>query len=344
VQSRVASEPPAGTLPLVWQEALTQARPRADSWMGLGGGISSRLSSMPVQIAMPGAGPNPLWQLELASGQGGVAYSPQRLVLSFDTPALSVNDGRSRLHLGELHFGLLFHPGPEGSYDGLPNYDLSLGAGRLRLGDDDAAWLAADSLRISASQNSTLHRLDNLLRVRMDAARWQAVELGGLDLHLTALDWHRPTVLRIIEDLQDARSAALDPEVRTGLVLGILFEALQHLALHDPSIRGELRLEKDLERRLSAHLDMALRSDAEALSRSPLEALLLHLDLELERGLIDELQALLRQAALLDEDDPEAVRRWLDQGVSEGCRLFINGEDQTVLLLALLFGFARGMF
>ncbi len=360
-RSRLASEPIVGTVSALWGDALAQGRPRAESWLGLGGGVSSRWSTQPIRIAWPGVNPAPERTLALAAGQGGLAYSPERLVLSFDTPAATWTEGVARLHLEQLHQGLLIHPGPEGSYDRLPDYDISLGASTVRLERGDAQPVTADFLRASASQNSTARRLDSLLRLRMDAVRSGDAELGSLDLSLNALNWHRPSVLRVIEDLDDVRALALEPDARTGLVLGILFEAIENLIVHEPTVQATFRLDDAAGKRLWAHLDAGLQGDPEQWSRAPLENLTLDLDLELARDFIDPLSGVLQAQSRTDTDTAKILHRLLEDAAAqdwvlseddrfvsslrmEAGRLYINEQDRTALLLALVFGVAGGMF
>lgn len=360
-RSRLAGEPVVGTVSAPWREALAQGRPRAESWLGLGGGVSSRWSTQPIRIAWPGVDPGPERTLAVASGQGGLAYSPERLVLSFDTPGATLTEGVAQLHLEQLHQGLLIHPGPEGSYDRLPDYDISLGAAKVRLERGDAQPLTADFLRASASQNSTARRLDSLLRLRMDAVRSGDAELGALELSLNALNWHRPSVLRVIEDLDDVRALPLEPEARTGLVLGILLEALEDLVVHEPSVQATFRLDDAAGRRLWAHLDAGLQGDTEQWSHAPLESLTLNLDLELARDFIDPLSGVLHAQSLTAMNAAEILHQLLEDAAAQewvlseddrflsslrvdAGRLYINEQDRTVLLLALVFGVAGGMF
>ena len=90
VATRLASRPNAADLPPHWRAALAQAQPRADSWLGLGGGVSSRLSTRPLQVAWadPVAESQSGRLLEVGAGQGGLSLSAERLVLSFDTETL----------------------------------------------------------------------------------------------------------------------------------------------------------------------------------------------------------------------------------------------------------------
>jgi hypothetical protein len=351
--TRLAARQPEGILPPEWLAALLQGQPRADSWLGLGGGVSSRLSSRPVQVAWPDAAGGEGVRLELGGGQGGVAYSAERVVLSFDTDALSVTDGEAVLHIEQPHYGLLLHPGPEGGYGRLPDFDLGVGARRLTLRDGGSELIAAESLQVSSWQNSAADRLDSLLRLRAEAVRSPDLDLDGLEVHLTALRWHRPTVLRFVEDLGGVRAIAPEPGSRAGLVLGLLLDGLQRMIAEDPRVQGELRLNSDPEKRLRVSLDLGLKGDAALLAARPLEALSLALDFEAGTELVDAMAVL--------SGDPEALRAWVDQGLKEQWiesgsgqlssrlrlsdgRLLINDKDQTILLLAIVFALGQGMF
>jgi hypothetical protein len=351
--TRLAARQPNGNLPPEWVAALLQGQPRADSWLGLGGGVSSRLSSRPVQVAWPDAEGGEGVRLELGGGQGGLAYSAERVVLSFDTEALSLTDGDAVLHIEQPHYGLLLHPGPERGYGRLPDFDLGLGARRLSLHDGYRELFTAESLQVTSWQNSAADRLDNLLRLRVEAVQSPDLDLDGMEMHLTALRLHRPTVLRLIEDLGGVRASAPEPGARAGLVLGLLLDGLQQMIAHDPRVQGELRLNSDPAKRLRARLDLGLQGDAALLATRPLEALALAVDLEAGTELVDALAAL--------SADPDGLRTWIDLGLKEQWiesgggqlnsrlrlndgRLLINDRDQTILLLAAVFALGQGMF
>jgi hypothetical protein len=363
VYTRSSAEPPRGDIPRLWAAALAQARPRADSWVGLGGGISSRISSQPVRIhedeqAVDATAPV---YLELGVGQGGLAYSAERMVLSFDTDRLDVGEGDRRLVLRQLYFGLLVHPGLDGRYGPLPDYDIGLGSGSLSLTRGDRELLGIDSLQMSSNQNSTETRLDSIWRLRAEAMRSAGLELETLDLHLTALRWDRPTLLRVLEDLEGVRAMSLATDLQTGLLLGTVMEGLQQMVEHDPLLQGQVRLNNEPGKHLRANLDLGLRGDAEGFAARPLEAVALDLDVEIGIALIEELAALVASESGTGAAEGMDLRSWLDLAVSEQWvriengilysllrmedgRLLINDRDQTVLLLALVFGLARGMF
>ena len=355
VDTRLAPRQNTADLPPQWHAALTQAQPRADSWLGLGGGVSSRLATRPIEIAWIGAAAanQQPFLLEVAAGQGGMALSPERVVLSFDTDTLRLDVGGAGLHLDEFHYGLLLHPAPEGSYGRLPDYDLGLGAARLSLEQHGQELFGADSLQMSAWQNSTVTKLDSLLRLRAKEVRSADVELEGLDLHLNALRWHRSTVMDFIEARQDMASMELDSQARAGLILGMVLDGLQQMIPHDPRVQGGISVNSDPTRRLRAHLDLGLRGDAGRIATRPLEALNLELDLEIGMALFGELETL--------AGDPEPLRTWLERGISDGWievrdgqlhsrlrmdegRLLINDKDRTILLLGLVFAVGQGMF
>ncbi|MCA1788893.1 MAG: DUF945 family protein [Thioalkalivibrio sp.] len=283
----------------------------------------------------------------------GLALSPERLVLSFDTETLRMDSGGASLLLDEFHYGALVHPGPEGFYGRLPDFDLGLGAGRLSLQQGGREMFGADSLQMSAWQNSTVRQMDSLLRLRAKEVRSADVALEGLDLHLNALRWHRSAVLGFIEARQDMATMELDPQARAGLILGMLLDGLQQMIVNDPRVQGGVSVNSDPANRLRAHLDLGLRGDAADLATRPLEALDLDLGLEIGMELFEELGA--------HAGDPEALRTWLELGISDGWieirdgqlssrlrmdkgRLLINDSDQTNLLLALVFALGQGMF
>jgi hypothetical protein len=349
--TRLAARQPDGNLPPEWRAALVQAQPRADSWLGLGGGVSSRLSSRPVQVAWADDGD--AMRLELGAGQGGLAYSAERVVLSFDTEALSLTDGDTVLYIEQPHYGLLLHPGPEGTYVRLPDFDLGLGARRLSLHGSDRELFAAESLQVSSWQNSAAERLDSLLRLRAEKVHSAGLDIEAVEMHLTALRWHRPTVLRFIEDLGAVPAVTPDGGSRAGLVVGLLLDGLQRMIAEDPRLQGELRLNSDPAQRLRVTLDLGLRGDADLLAARPLEALVLALDLEVGNELVDAMAAL--------SEDPEALRKWIDLGLKEQWietagghlssrlrlndgRLLINDRDQTILLLGAVFALGQAMF
>ncbi len=355
VDTRIASRQDPADLPPHWGAALAQAEPRADSWLGLGGGVSSRLSTRSVQLAWNDAdlGNRGGRLLEVGAGQGGLSLSSERLVLSFDTETLRLYSGDASLLLDEFHYGLLLHPGPEGLYGRLPDYDLGLGAGRLSLQRDGREQFGAESLQMSAWQNSTLRQLDSLLRLRAKEVRGGDLELEGLDLHLSALRWHRPTVLGFIQAWEGMASMQLDPQARTGLVLGMVLDGLQQMIADDPRMLGGISVNSDPDKRLRVHLDLGLQGDAERIATRPLEVLDLALDVEVGRGLFEELDTL--------AGAPEVLQTWLELGITDGWievrdselssrvrmdegRLRINDSDQTILLLALVFALGQGMF
>lgn len=363
VQTRTVPGRPVGEIPAPWAAVLAQARPRAESWLGLGGGISSRLSSRPVVISGdpdPEAEPVP-FRLRLGAGQGGVAYSPERMVLSFDTDVLDLANGEERLLLEQLYFGLVVHPEPDGGYGSLPDYDIGLGSRLISLTLGDREVLGLESLQMSSNQNSLADRLDSLWRVRAEELRSVGLELETLDLQLTALRWHRPTLLQFLEDLEGVRAMALATDLQTGLLLGMLLEGLQRMIEHDPLLKGHLRLNSEPGRHVRLNMDLGLSGNAEDFAARPLESVALDLDLEAGLSLLEEVAALLEAEAGLEATGAMDLETWLELAVSEEWariengilssrlrmedgRLLINGRDQTVLLLALVFGLARGMF
>jgi len=355
VDTRLSSRQNSADLPPQWRAALAQAQPRADSWVGLGGGVSSRLSTRPVQVVWTDAGAQNQGGrlLEVGTGQGGLSLSRERLVLSFDTEILRLYSGGTSLLLDDFHYGVLVHPGPEGLYGRLPDYDLGLGAGRLSLHRDGRELFGVDSLQMSAWQNSTLRQIDSLLRLRAKEVRSADLELEGLDLHLSALRWHRPTVMGFVQARESMAAMELDAQARAGLILGIVLDGLQQMIAHDPRLQGGISVNSDPEKRLRVHLDLGLLGDAERIATRPLEALDFDLDVEMGMALFEELDTLAGAS--------EVLRTWLELGITDGWievrdselrsrlrmdegRLLINERDQTILLLALVFALGQGMF
>lgn len=363
VQTRTAPGRADGKIPALWAAALAQARPRADSWLGLGGSISSRLSSRPVLISREADDdeePVP-FRLHLGAGQGGIAYSPERMVLSFDTDRLDFTEGERRLLLEQLYFGLVVHPDGDGRYGPLPDYDIGLGSGLFAFTRGDREILALEALQMSSNQNSVANRLDSLWRVRAEELRSVGLGLETLDLKLTALRWHRPTLLQFVEDLEGVRAMALATDLRTGLLLGMVLEGLQHMIEHDPSLEAHLRLNSQPGKHVRLNADLGLSGEPEAFAARPLESIALNLDFEAGVALLEEVAALLEAEAGVDPTGSMDLQAWLELAVDEEWahvdngvlssrlrmedgRLLINGRDQTVLLLALVFGIARGMF
>ncbi len=356
IDTRISSDQPSGDLPAHWHALLVQAQPRADSWLGLGGGVSSRISSRPVRTSWTDAqlGNGAPVYLEVAEGKGGLAYSAERLVLSFDTESLHLSVGDLRAEIGDLHYGLLVHPGPDGRYGALPDFDLGLGADRMRLALGGHERLSAQSLQMSSWQNSSDRHLDTLVRLRAKAVEAGGIELEqGLDLHLNALRWHRPTVLRFLAIEEELRGMELAAEARASLVLGTVLEGLQQMIVLDPRFLGGLTLYGDPATKLRLQFDVGLRGDAQRVATRPLEALDLHLDLEAGLDLLADLAD--------SAGESEALRAWLERGIQEEWieirdgqvstrlrmdegRLMINDRDRTVLLLALVFALGQGMF
>lgn len=356
LDTRLAAEQPSGDLPAHWRAALLQAQPRADSWLGLGGGVSSRISSRPVRTGWTEAHIDngaPVF-LEIAEGKGGLAYSPERMVLSFDTESFHLTVGDRRVEVDDLHYGLLVHPGSDGRYGVLPDFDLGLGAERLRLQQGGHERLSAQSLQVSSWQNSSGRHLDTLVRLRAKAVQSAGIDLDqGLDLHLNALRWHRPTVLRFLAIEDELRSMDLAAEARASLVLGTVLEGLQQMIAHDPRFLGGLTLHGEPATKLRLQFELGLRGDAERIATRPLETLDLHLDLEAGLELIAELAE--------SAGESEALQDWLERGIQEEWieiqdgqlitrlrmeegRLMINDRDRTILLLALVFALGQGMF
>lgn len=356
MDTRLAAEQPSGELPVHWHEVLVQAQPRADTWLGLGGGVSSRISTRPVRTAWTDSQfeNDVSIHLEVADGKGGLAYSAERLVLSFDTESLHLAVGDQRMEIGDLHYGLLVHPELDGRFGVLPDFDLGLGAERLRLEQDGKERLSAQSLQVSSWQNSSGGHLDTLVRLRAKALRAAGIELDqGLDLHLNALRWHRPTLLRFLAFEEELRGMELAADARASLALGAVLEGLQQMIAHDPRFLGGLTLNGEPARNLRLQFELGLRGDAQRIATRPLETLDLHLDLEAGMELVDQLANAVGES--------EALQDWLKHGIEEGWielrdgqlsarlrmdegRLMINDGDRTVLLLALVFALGQGMF
>jgi len=141
----------------------------------------------------------------------------------------------------------------------------------------------------------------------------------------------------------------------------MVMEGLQQMVEHDPLLQGYLRLNSEPGNHVRLNLDLGLGGDAEAFAARPLEAVALELKLEIGVELIEELAALVAGETGIEPRDGMDLQAWLDLAVAERWvriengivhsllrmedgRLLINDRDQTVLLLALVFGLARGMF
>jgi hypothetical protein len=253
------------------------------------------------------------------------------------------------------------HPGPEGDYDQLPDYDLSLGAEHVRLHEGDAELLAARSLWVAAWQNSAHERLDSVFRLRAEAIDVPPLSLQAVDTHVSALRLNRQGLLTLMESLEGLRLADVPPEARPGLAWGIAFETLKEMAAGDPALQAGLHLNPDSGKRLSVAADLGLKADRQVLDTRPLEALVLNLEIDTGREVIAELEALLEASGLLGEAAGDTFAQWLEHALSEGWieesgdglrthlrledgRLYINGEDRTLLWLATVFAIGGGMF
>lgn len=366
-QSRLVGLPDPETLPARWRAVLQQAAPRADSWLGLGGGVNMRFATQSVRLAEEDASAESGtgFALTLGAGQGGLAHTPERIVVSFDMGTLEWVESDNGLRLENVYFGLLLHPGEDGGYERLPDYDIGLGAGSVSLQWRGQELMGMDGLQMSSWQNSTQERLDSLLRLRADAFRSAGLALEAMDLHLSALRWSRPALLGVINDLERVRAMELAPDLRAGLLLGVVLERVQEMIGDDPVLQGHLRLHGAPGRHARVQLDLGLRGDAETFASRPLESVALIFELEMAVALIEEFVALfhLEAGATGDQNGSgaDAVQKWLELAVAENWiriddgvvhsrlemeqgRLLINERDQTVLLLALVFGLARGMF
>jgi hypothetical protein len=345
------------------REALMGAQPRAESWVGLGGGVNARFQTRPVRVQWPvdGGEVTPVRVLDLADGRGVLAYTRERMVLSFDTPRVALSEGPRELEAGGAHYGLLVHPGPAGDYDRLPDYDLSIGADYVRLREGDVEHLAARSLWVAAWQNSAHERLDSVFRLRADAIDVPPLSLQAVDTHVSALRLNRQALLALMENLEGLRLADVPPEARPGLAWAVAFETLMEMAAGDPALQAGLHLNPDSGKRLSVAADLALKADREVLETRPLEAFVLNLEIDTGRAVIAELESLLDASGLLDEAAGDNFAQWLEHALSEGWieesgdglrtqlrledgRLYINGEDRTLLWLATVFAISGRMF
>lgn len=358
VDVQVNEEAPPGL-----REALIRAQPNAESWVGLGGGVNVRLQTRPFSLQWPmDAGETDTVRiLDLADGRGGLAYTRERIVLSFDTPRISISDGVRVLEVDGAHYGLLVHPGPGGDYVTLPDYDLSLGAEEVRLREGESERLAMRSLWVAAWQNSAHERLDSVFRLKVGAIDAPPISLQAIDVHLSALRLDRQALLTLMHNLEGLRLEDVPPEARSGLAWGIAFETLKKMAAGDPLFQAGMHLNPDSGRRLSVAADLALKNDRELLDTRPLEAVVLGLEIETGREAMAELESLFRASGLLEEGAGDVFEQWLEHALSEGWvlessdglrtrlrledgRLYINGEDRTLLWLATVFAIGGGMF
>jgi hypothetical protein len=345
------------------REALMRAQPSAESWVGLGGGVNARVQTRPLRIQWPmdaGEG-DAVRVLDLGDGRGGLAYTRERIVLSFDTPRVSISDGARVLEAVGAHYGLLLHPGPEGDYALLPDYDLSLGAEHIRLREGEGERFAMRSLWVAAWQNSAHERLDSVFRLRTGAIDAPPLSLQAIDVHLSALRLNRQALLTLMQTLEGLRLADVQPEARSGLAWGIAFETLQEMAAGDPLLQLGLNLNPNSGQRLSVAADLELKGDRQMLETRPIDALVLSLEIETGREAMAELESLLRASGLLEEGTGDVFEQWLEHAVSEAWveessdglrtrlrledgRLYINGEDRTLLWLAAVFAIGGRMF
>lgn len=358
VDVQVNEEAPPGL-----HEALIRAQPNAESWVGLGGGVNVRLRTRPFSLQWPmdASEMDPVRILDLADGRGGLAYTRERIVLSFDTPRISISDGVRVLEVDGAHYGLLVHPGSGDDYVRLPDYDLSLGAEQVRLREGEIERLAMHSPWVAAWQNSAHERLDSVFRLKVGAIDAPPLSLQAIDVHLSALRLNRQALLTLMHELEGLRLEDVPPEARSGLAGGIAFETLKNMAAGDPLFQAGLHLNPDSGRRLSVAADLALKNDRELLDTRPLEAIVLGLEIETGREAMAELESLFLASGLFEEGAGNVFEQWLEHALSEGWvlessegfrtylrledgRLHINGEDRTLLWLATVFAIGGGMF
>lgn len=358
VTTRLVGVRETGDGVVAWEPVLLQARPRAESWVGLGGGVSSRLSSRAARVVLSPGQPDldgTATVLDLAAGQGGLAYTRERMLLSFDTEGFGLFGSRQNLSGEQVYFSLLVQPGPGGDYAQLPDYDLSFGVENLAARAGDAEFATAHSLRAAAWQNSTGKRMDSLLRLRAAGIRGLGLEFDHLEVSVNAQRWPRTGLLRALQDWREGGkwSAA---EGRKQLE-SILVE----MAGSDSHAQVLFELNDELSRKFRLALDLAPGADADARSVLSLEGWKVEAEMHLGHDLFDEVLATVHSGDPDPADGTASIRLWLDQAVREGWvvqaenhlssrvelgggRLMINGRDHSLLLLALLWAINSGAF
>lgn len=338
---------PPSYAPLL-NEWLAQAMPRAESWVGLGGGVSSRFFTQPARVTLPrGRG----GFLDVGYGQGGVTYSQERIVVSFDTRSLTLANSGWNLVLRRPALGVLVHPVATGELGHLPDYDINLGAENIRLTESEQAVLLARSLQMTAWQNSTGHHLDSLLRLRSEDVMLLDLSIEKLETHISALGWYRPALVQAVKDWEHRAKQVPPVRMRPQQVTALFLETLAEMVAYQPRLQGELRLYNEPEQRLRLTLDAALTGDPNRFMERPLDGLDLQADLEWGGALVATVMAAWSEALGLDEYDQAAVQTWLDEALEAGWydfeggryrshaalqqgRLFLNGEDRSDLLVA----------
>lgn len=345
---------PPSYAPLL-NEWLAQAMPRAESWVGLGGGVSSRFFTQPARVALPhGQG----GFLDVGYGQGGVTYAQERIVVSFDTRSLTLANSGWNLVLRRPALGVLVHPGATGELGHLPDYDINLGAENVRLTEAEQAVILARSLQMTAWQNSTGSHLDSLLRLRSEDVTLLDLSIEKLETHISALGWYRPALVQALKDWEHRAKQVPPVRMRPQQATALLLETLAEMVAYQPRLQGELRVFNEPEQRLHLTLDAALTGDATRFMERPLDGLDLQVDLEWGSALVATTVDAWSAALGLTEQDQDAVQSWLDDALEKSWytyeggryrahaalqqgRLFLNGEDRSDLLLAAFLSVLR---
>ena len=321
----IESRMPSNGLHDAWrhplQAALLEAAPRGESWVGLGGGVRSRIFSKPVQLTggNNGVGNGTLsLTVEVGSMHGGFSYSPERAVLSLDTERLVLSNGRATVELDELHHTLMVHAASEGSFRQLPSYDRGFGVGRILLRYDAKEWFEARSLQGVSLQSTIGERPHSAVRLRGEAVRVGGFAFESMDLYSSGRPWHWSDRHPLLGDIECVATLGPCPESRPGSLSGTALVRVQQLLAKSLPLQGRLQLTSDPEHQLHLDMDWVVGDDAVALTERPLEAMQLILDLELGPRLVEAIQKA-PDSMVAEMDLGQGMQRWLAKGITEGC-------------------------
>lgn len=333
---------------------------------GVGGGVTTRvtfdalrmdLMTVPEVAARIGTD-GPLW-LDLAAGRGRFAWSSEQILLSLDLPRLMLSDEQFDWVVHKARYATTFEPDATGEYGRLPDYEGGLAAAGLELREGDAMRLEVERPRLDAFQSTNNDRMDSHLRLRVDRARVNAgaddaLTLEALDLQAGVLRWDRPTLLRLLAELDAIEARGIEGDQGVALIGSALIDAVVGMIEHQPAVRLRGSLNHEPPRQLMLEAELGLRGSQQAFATRPLGTVVL--DSELRLGLewaaefdaaypAIELDKRLRALAADDwiQRDAEAGYWYTAVAVKDG-RVEVNDEDRTAALLALLFASSGGMF
>ena len=333
---------------------------------GIGGGVTTRvtfdalrLDLMTVpEVAARAQTDGPLW-LDLAAGRGRFAWSSEQILLSLDLPRLTLSDERFDWVVHEARYVTSFEPDAAGEYGRLPDYEGGLAAAGIELREGDAMRLQVERPRLDAFQSTRNDRLDSHLRLRVDRARAnagadEALTLEALDLQAGVMRWDRPTLLRLIAELEAIEARGIEDDQGVALIGSALIDAVVGMIEHQPAVRLEGSLNHEPPRQLLLNAELGLRGSRQAFATRPLETVVLDSELRLGLEWVAEFDAaypaieLDKRLHALAADDwiqrDAAAGYWHTAVVVEDGRVEVNDEDRTAALLALLFASSGGMF